>query len=172
MFSVLRDREAEVDSFVRCLHHLTGTPDIEVVDLFLQLHGRKKKLRFFDCWLDTVVLSSEIRRAAKPGKLRLLYNLCCYGDSHSTDMLAAGFQVAVGSRKINASAAVEYPLFCHYWSGEGLYSREGVAVREVVRRADRRSPRRIQDRLAGRYFRDVDSKKIIRGDSRITINTL
>jgi hypothetical protein len=172
LFSVLKDREAGADLFFHRLLCVTGTPGIEAVDLFLQLHGRNKKVRFFDRWLDTMTLSHEIRRITVPGKLRLFYNLCCYGDSHSADMLAAGFKVTVGSRKINASAAVEYPLFCRYWSGDVLFSRKSVAVREAVRRADRRTVRQIQDRLAGRYFRNVDSKKITRGDGRITIDTL
>ncbi|MDY6826928.1 MAG: hypothetical protein SVV67_07105 [Bacillota bacterium] len=82
LFSLLKGREAGTDLFFHQLCRLTGTPgvEVEVVDLFLQLYGRHKKVRFYDRWLDTATLSHEIQRLVKPGKLCLLYNLCCYGD--------------------------------------------------------------------------------------------
>ncbi len=44
-----------------------------------------------------------------------------------------------------------------------------MPAEEVMRRADRLLLRLIQDRVAGHYFEDVDSKKIIRGDGAVTI---
>jgi hypothetical protein len=42
-------------------------------------------------------------------------------------------------------------------------------INEVLRRADRPLPRLAQDFIARRYFGDADSKKILKGNSTLTI---
>ena len=164
----MRNEEATVDRFIEMLYEMSVDPDTGALDLFLQLHGEKGMVCFFDRWISIAGLGRLIRRRVKKDNLRLLYNTCCYGDSHSTDFLRAGFKVAIGSIGVNASAAVEYPQFCRLWPGR-KGGRRVLTVDEIVRKADRPLPRHIQDRFAVRYFKDVDSRKIVRGAGKITI---
>ena len=167
--SALRDKEVTWPAFLERLQKITNRQGIEAVDLFFQLHGERGRVRFFDRWVTAVELGREIRKVAAPGRLRLVYNLCCYGDSHSAAFLNAGFKTAIGALKVNTSAAVEYPLFCRLWPGTGSFPKTPIVISEVLRQADRPLPRIVQDFIARRYFGDVDSKKILKGNSTLTI---
>lgn len=167
--NALRDKEVTWSAFLERLQKISSRQGIEAVDLFFQLHGERGRVRFFDRWVSTVELGGEIRKVTSPGRLRLVYNLSCYGDSHSAAFLNAGFKTAIGALKVNTSAAVEYPLFCRLWPGTGRPPQEPLTVSEVLRRADRPLPRLAQDFIARRYFSDADSKKILKGNSTLTI---
>ncbi len=168
----LQDKEATRLEFLSLLQSLTADYHNEAVDLFFQVHGKPGRVRFFDQWVSTHMLGEYIRRTAVPNRLRLVYNLSCYGDSHSPGFLNAGFRVSVGARKINANAGTEYPVFCRAWHGKTFGRPDGSVVNYIMRRADRTLPRRIQDRIASRYFNDVDSEKLIRGDGNISIYSM
>jgi hypothetical protein len=167
--SALRDKEVTWSAFLERLQRISNTPEIEALDLFFQLHGERGRARFFDRWVSAVELGGEIRKVTSPGCLRLVYNLSCYGDSHSAAFLNAGFKTAIGALKVNTSAAVEYPLFCRLWPGTGSSPRTPLVISEVLRRSDRPLPRLAQDFIARRYFSDADSKKILKGNSTLTI---
>lgn len=171
LISALKDDRATKDGFLSLLFKLASDQRNQSIDLFFQLHGLEGKARFYDQWISSSHLNKEIRQAVKRDCLRLVYNTSCYGDSHSDDFLGSGFMVSVGPLKVNANAATEYPVFCRLWPGKGFRNSREISLAEVFRRADRPLPRFIQDRIAGHYINNVDSKKIIRGESAITINT-
>ena len=161
------------ERFVSLLEDLTKDASVRAVDVFLQLHGAEPSgeppvswMQFFiDDWRAPEDLATEIRQRTKPGRLRLLYTTNCYGDSHTSGLLNAGFLVGVGSIGVNANAGTEFPAFCRIWS-------TGVSVEEVVRRADRDGRRLVQDAVAkGMGFSEANSKKIVRGDRAVTIRT-
>ena len=170
VLSVLRDEEATWPVFLDRINKLSNEQGVKVIDLFFQLHGKPEKVRFFDRWVPVNQMGQGIGRTVSPGRLRLVYNLCCYGDSHSGSFINAGFKTAIGSLRINANAALEYPSFCRLWAKTGLESNQLLNISEVLRRADRPTTRCFQDFLAKRYFDDVDSKKIIRGNKLIKIS--
>lgn len=184
--STLRDREVTWHGFLERLHGLAGGGGVEAVDLFFQLHGEPGRVRFFDQWVSAIHLGREIGEIGKAtdaaDRLRLVYNLCCYGDSHSAAFLSAGFKTAIGALKVNASAAVEYPLFCRLWAGAGagagyklklkLKQKATLPVSEALRRADRPLYRLVQDLPARRYFKEVDSTKKLKGNPSITIDSI
>jgi len=170
--SVLKDAEASKQQFISRLRSICEDRRVITVDLFFQLHGLAGKAGFFDQWVSTSALGEEIRQVVKKSSLRLVYNTSCYGDSHSGDFIKAGFQVSVGAVGVNANAATEYPLFCRSWAKSAGRSDRMLPLTEVVRRADRPLPRLIQDSIAGRYFDDVESRKIIRGNGAVTIETV
>jgi hypothetical protein len=97
--SVLRDREATHAAFLDRLKTLAEDKTIDAIDLFLQLHGEPGKVQFHDHWVSTMRLREEIKRAAGRDCLRLVYNTSCYGDTHSDDLLKAGFKVSIGALK-------------------------------------------------------------------------
>ncbi|MBM4236318.1 MAG: hypothetical protein FJ152_07595 [Firmicutes bacterium] len=167
--SALRDKEVTWPAFLERLQKISSRQGIEAVDLFFQLHGERGRVRFFDRWVSAIELGREIKKITADGRLRLVYNLCCYGDSHSAAFLTAGFETAIGALKVNTSAAVEYPLFCKLWPGTGSTPKTPLPINEVLRRADRPLPRLVQDLIARRYFGDADSKKTLKGNSTLTI---
>jgi len=169
---VLRDQEATCAKFLYTLNELSVNPSIRAIDLFLQLHGQPGQLHFYDYRVSTRRLQEKIKRVASRDVLRLVYNTSCYGDTHSVHLLKAGFKVAIGSRRVNASAASEFPIFCCNWPGIGLSRKKVHTVKELIDKADLPGPRRISDKLASRYFKDVDSKKVVRGDGSVTINSI
>mgnify|MGYP007057168433 CR=1 FL=1 len=169
---VLRDQRATYAAFKSQLIMAASDLHTGAFDLFLQLHGEKKRLHFYDCWISTAQIAEDLRAHSGRNVLRLLYNLSCYGDTHSPDLLQAGFRVAIGSRLVNANAATEYPRFCRLWPGKGSGGREPITAAELIKKADRPLPRKVADLLARRYFREVDSKKYLRGNGNITIESM
>lgn len=172
VLSVLKGGEATWFGFLNRMYTLSGEQGVEAIDLFFQLHGKPDKVRFFDHWVPVMQMGQEIGNIANPGRLRLVYNLCCYGDSHSNSLISAGFKTAIGSLKINSNAALEYPSFCRLWARTGFESDPLLNISEVLRRSDRPTARNFQDFLAKRYFEDVDSRKIIRGNKLIKISDM
>ncbi|MDW7739353.1 MAG: hypothetical protein SCJ97_04760 [Bacillota bacterium] len=168
---VLKDRNASRSKFLSSLDQIFRDIRVNTLDLFIQLHGEPGRIRFYDQWISSNHLGREITRISSTGCLRLVYNLSCYGDSHSAAFLRSGFNASVGAFKVNASAATEYPRFCRLWPKTGIYSRSKLVLSDVVRRSDSPFSRNTQDRIVRRYFRDVDSIKRIRGNSNLTINT-
>ncbi|MBW6464373.1 MAG: hypothetical protein K0B84_09370 [Firmicutes bacterium] len=167
----LRDQRATLAAFLNIVNKLSLDSSTEALDLFLQLHGEPGRLHFYDQWVSARRLRAEIKRVVNRDCLRLVYNTSCYGDSHSADLLKAGFKASVGSRRVNANAASEYPIFCRNWPSARFLRKRTLTVQELVRKADLPKPRRISDRLASRYFKDVDSTKVLRGNGSITINS-
>lgn len=169
---IIKGGEASWVSFLDGFRKLKTEENVKAIDLFFQMHGKPSAVRFIDRWLSLREMGEELSQAADPNQLRLIYNLSCYGDSHAEMFLAAGFKASVGALKINSSAAIEYPTFCRLWAKSGLESNKSLSLREIVRRSDRPTVRRLQDSIARRYFDDVDSTKVIRGNEFMKISDL
>lgn len=135
------------------------------VDVFVNLHGAPGALWFHEGAYGT----SEIKDAlathdALTPKLRLLYSTACYGDSHAEDFLAAGFQVASGSLKVNSNSPFDYPTTMNAWkAGDPFASAQEKGNNEVWRK--------FYDGIAkNQGFEDADSTKIVHGDKALTID--
>ena len=136
---------------------------MEAVDVLLMLHGSENTLHFDGGAARTGDLRGELAALGLRGKLRMLYSTCCYGDSHSDDLVAGGFRAAVGAAAVNANAATEYPTVLTRWAA-------GSTLKDAVAAGDNPLTRVPQDRIAKMMgFADADSDKTIRGDGRITI---
>lgn len=163
--SVLRGTSAKRSTFISRLRTLTNRSGIRSVDLFLQLHGASQHVWFYDGKVDTAVLRDEILAENLPDRLRLVYNTSCYGNSHSSHLIQAGFETAIGSSKVNANAAVEYPVFCMQWAA-------GQTIKTLLPLADNPTARAAQDLTATAMgFGNVNSRKIIKGRSTLKIST-
>jgi hypothetical protein len=171
LITTLKDKEATRQAFLLRIQSLAANRDFAAVDLFLELHGEKGRVHFFDQWVSSDVLGKQLREIHGNARLRLVYNTSCYGNSHSPALIYGGFKVSVGSLKVNANAATEYPAFCRLWSDHGLGHKGGLTVENALRRADRNLSRLVQDSLTSRYFRNVDSRKIIQGDGTVSIKS-
>ena len=171
LITTLKDREATRLAFLSCIQNLLASRNFAAVDLFLELHGENGRMRFFDQWVSSDILGKQLRATTGNKRLRLVYNTSCYGNSHSSALIYGGFKVSVGSLKMNANAATEYPAFCRLWSDHGLGRKRGLTVENVLRRADRPLSRLVQDRITSSYFKNVGSRKIIQGDGTVNIKS-
>jgi hypothetical protein len=171
LITVIKDREATRLAFLSSMQSLLANTNFAAVDLFLELHGENDRVHFFDQWVSSDIIGRQLRQIPGNERLRLVYNTSCFGDSHSPALIYGGFKVSVGSLKVNANAATEYPAFCRLWSDHGLGRKRGLTVEKVLRRADRNLSRLVQDKITSSYFKNVDSRKIIQGDGTVSIKS-
>lgn len=171
LITTLKDREATRLAFLSSMQNLLVNRNFAAVDLFLELHGENGRVHFFDQWVSSDIIGRQLRQIPGNERLRLVYNTSCYGNSHSPGLIYGGFKVSVGSLKVNANAATEYPAFCRLWSDHVLGRKRGLTVENVLRRADRTLSRLVQDRLTSSYFKNVDSRKIIQGEGTVSIKS-
>jgi hypothetical protein len=152
---------------------LAAADDCQAVDLILMVHGEP----------DNVVLAAEdgagtnsvsaadladdlISLPELNGKLRLCYSTACFGDSHATAFLAAGFTAVIGAKGVNANSATELPLLLRRWA-------RGDSVSSALSHADNAEVRVATDFIARRVgFGDADSEKVLRGDPNTTIDSV
>ena len=163
--STLKGTAATRTAFLNRLKTLATTAGVKAVDLFLQLHGAPGKVWFHGGEVSTAQLRQDIVALGLPNRLRLVYNTSCYGDSHSADLIGAGFRTAIGSKKVNANAGVEYPTFCSLWAA-------GSTAQSAISTADAPLSRAAQDAAAKQLgFADADSQKVVRGLKSLKISS-
>ncbi len=167
--TVLRGEAASRRAVPRALVDLARTPGVSAVDVFLNVHAQPRSLTLSDGDVTVTALAGAIRRLGpRARKLRLLYSTACHAAHHAAPLQAAGFRTCVGARRINASGAVETPLFLALWA-------RGFRAGLALRLADHPVARRPADTLARLVLRAVgergavDSAKELRGDEAVTI---
>jgi hypothetical protein len=142
-------------------------PGVHAVDLVLHAHGQPGHLRLADGDVSLPALAADLR-AAGAGKLRLAYSTACHAAEHGSALLGAGFRAAVGARGVNASGAVEVPLFFLAWALDR-------PLRAVLRLADAPWPRALQDAIARRVLGGalgtVDSAKVLAGEGTLRLGS-
>ena len=162
--SVLKGPAATCQVFIQELTEMASQPHVKALDVFLHLHGGKRKLWFEDGVIGTDTLRDQIKVKSLGHRLRLLYSVACYGETHAQDFVDAGFRTASGARGVNANSTHDYPTQLALWSSGSYY-------KTAVQQGNNPPLRLMHDnaaRLAG--FPDADSEKFIRGKmyTRIT----
>jgi len=166
---IRKGKNATKAKFLKALKAAATTTGVKAVDVFLQLHGDDKQFIFDDGSVDASDLRDEILKLKlPPGRLRLLYNTTCYGDSQNSPyMINAGFATTIGSHAINCTGATEFPTFCSLWQ-------IGKKVVDIMAVADDPGTRAIQDAAAKAFspaaFSNANSKKYIQGNKNLTIS--
>lgn len=163
---VLSGERASRPEFVRALSVLAGAVENQAIDALIHLHGGDGRLYFADGGVNTSVLSGEIQNEGLDGKARALYSSACYGSTHAQDFLNAGFLVASGARKVNASSAYEYPKFL---SEFGAGTSFGSSVSKADNSIARESADWIAEYILG--FSNVNSRKVVLGEGSVTIGS-
>jgi len=163
--SVLEAGEATAQSFIDRLTLLANEPGTLAIDVLLHLHGGDRVLWFADGPVSTPDLAQEIRARKLSGRLRLLYSTACYGGSHAQDFVDAGFCTASGAKGTNANAAHDYSLQLGTWALRKPYEK-------ALRAGNKKIFVELYDGIARKMgFDDVDSRKIVKGDKDITIDS-
>lgn len=156
--------------FIAALRREGAKAAVKRIDVVLMLHGSPGEVVFHDGDADTAALAADIAALNIRSKLRFLYSTCCYGDSHSADWLSAGFDTAIGAKKVNANAAVELAPLLSLWQFN-------VKASDCL--APTIPPTGPNDTVARAYGRahqlswagDVNSSKVIRGNAGVRIST-
>lgn len=161
----LRGPAATRAALARAVATAARDPGVLAVDLVLHAHGQPGHLRLADGDVAVAVLAADLG-AAGAGKLRLAYSTACHAAAHGPALLGAGFRAAVGARGVNASGAVEVPLFFLAWV-------LGLPLQGALRLADAPGPRALQDAVARRVLAGelgpVDSAKAVSGDGTLRL---
>lgn len=169
--SVLRGRDASVEALAAVLTDLARSPGVRSVDVFLNVHGREGSVTLAGGEETLESLAGALRAAGEPArKLRLLYSTTCHAAHHAPELRAAGFRTCLGARWINATGALETPLFLALWA-------RGTPAGRAIRIADHPAARLPADALARLVLRAlgekgrVGSAKEVNGDGGVTIDT-
>lgn len=156
--------------FVAALRREGAKAAVKRIDVVFMLHGSPGEVGFHDGDADTGALAADIAALNIRSKLRLIYSTCCYGDSHSADWLSAGFDTAIGAKKVNANAAVELAPLLSLWQ---FNFKASECLAPTI------PPTGPNDTVARAYGRanqlswagDVNSSKVIRGNANVRIST-
>src|SRR6187397_2021582 len=121
--------------FVARLNALAARSDVDAVDVILSTHGRPYEVVFTR---DDCPTSADLAPKIANPKLRLLYDTCCFGRSHSEAFLAAGFDAVVGAKGENTNGWSEFHRLLRSWQA-------GEPISTAVKAGDRVVPRMFWD---------------------------
>jgi hypothetical protein len=143
---------------------------VKRIDLIVMLHGGPGILVFKNGDKESSFVKSQIAALNIQAKLRLVYNTSCFGDSHSADFIAAGFNSAIGSKKVNANAAVEFAPLLSLWQFNVKLSDCLSPTVPPTPAAD--AAARAYGQVANTSWKNkVDSTKVLRGNANLKIST-
>jgi hypothetical protein len=167
-FATLEGDEVTSANFIDRITSLASDNQLQALDVFLHLHGLPEKLVFKDGAMPISKISEKLQAANLKKKLRVLFSTACYGKTHATGFIQAGFRVVSGAEDVNANAVIEYPVFMDAWRDE-----------KTFKSAVYRAPNALtvaQDNLAKLILGDtlgaINSFKQIMGRSYTRITTL
>jgi hypothetical protein len=156
--------QVTLDAFLDRVVSLAGDPETKALDVFFVMHGLRGKVWFDDGPITTVELGERLKAADLADRLRLLYSTACFGASHASDFVEAGFRTASGATAVCANGPYDFPTQLLKWRNNQTYKSTVKAGNNPVFRV-------IHDNAAKAMgFSDVNSEKIIKGkdDTRIT----
>ncbi len=177
---VLKKEMARLDSFTAQLHQLALDESIKAIDVIVGLHGNKNKIYF----VDKAYTSQEIKTSMLnesnytptqldllKQKLRLMYNLSCYGESLNQTFFDIGFDVSVGSIKVNANAEIEYGHVLKKWSNNQTLNDAFLYPnsQQMLKIAD--EPLRAIGETFNNFLKETDSTKYFLGNTLTTIDS-
>lgn len=166
----LYGEKATLTKLIAALRNLGSRSDIKRIDLLILLHGSPGKLHFYDRARTAADVGTAISNLNIAPKLRLAYNTSCYGDSHSQDLIAGGFDTAIGSKKVNANAAVEFPLLLSMWQFDNRIVDCLAATKPLTGPSD--AATELYAAVANPSWRgQVNSTKVLRGKKGIRISS-
>ena len=166
----LYDKDATLAKFIAAIRTQASRASVKRIDTIVMLHGSPGMLHFKDGAHHTSAVGSQIAALKRGKKLRMVYNTSCFGDSHSSDFISAGFDAAIGSKKVNANAAVEFAPLLSLWQFDQKLS-DCLAPTIVATPAADAASRAYGQVNQSSWRNDVDSTKVIRGDKKVKISS-
>lgn len=170
----LRRANATVANFVTRLQNMSKDPSVKAIDVIFSLHGADNKVYFREGGIRMPDLAARLTTvsanmtaaqiATMKKKLRMVYNLSCFGRSHNNDFINMGFDVSVGSRGVNANSEAEFVPALTAWSFGWKFIDSFNASNNDAALAAADTPVRIAGIPA-------DSKKFFAGTTTMTISS-
>jgi hypothetical protein len=177
----LSNQSATLSNFKNTLYRLAATPSIKAIDVIINTHGLDEELFFYNGGWRMSEIQEELLSPDAPytqattnamkKKLRMLYSTACYGASHNNNWNAIGFDVSAGAIGVNANAEAEYGGVLGAWAAGAPFSTGFLISNTDAALAITDTPVRIAGEFANNILREVNSKKKIRGNPSITINS-
>ena len=165
---------ATLPAFKSRIQNLSKDPTVKAIDVIFSLHGSPNTVYFREGavsmlqFLNTMISPSPSMTAAQivtmKRKLRMMYNLSCFGKTHNNEFRGMGFDVSVGSIGINANAEAEYPSVLTQWSFNWKFIDTFNATNNSVALAIADGPVNIAGMPA-------NSKKVFSGNTNLTISS-
>lgn len=175
----LKNGRATPAAMGNLLRSLSRNANILAIDTILSVHGSPGVLHFADGAHNMAAVEraivpagmSESERSTLKRKLRVMYNLSCYGRSHNRTFFDLGYDIVAGSNRINANSEVEFvPVLTNLRFGGKFV--DGFApsnTAPALTLAD--GPIRAVGQLSGNSLADTDSKKFFTGFSSVKIDS-
>jgi len=177
----LNNEEATAAKFKQTLKRLTSRDDLKALDVILSLHGNPDRLYFKDRSWGMSELEAEMLRSKSAAdetqitvmkkKLRIMYNLSCYGSSHNKAFYNMGFDVSTGSIKVNANAEAEFIPFVSSWKKGKSFKRSFLASNNFISLYLADEPIRELGRRQNTMIKNTESKKLFYGFIKTNIFT-
>ncbi len=165
----LNGSEATLDAFCNALRTVAQLQGVKAVDAIINMHGSTNRIFFYDGGghgIEVSEVQTQLVALGIQNKLRMVYNTCCYGGSHATELCAGGFNAAIGARKVNANSPSEYPVLLSLWAAGGN-------LKNALAAAQTPALREPMDAIARHMLphHEVDSYKTITGNKNLTIES-
>ena len=178
----LYDNNASVARFVSTLRALAADQNVKAIDVIMSLHGSPGKLHFIEGGVRVNDLKSNLLTDRNPAehalvatlkrKLRLVYNLSCFGATHNSAFVEMGFDTSIGSKGVNANAEVEFPSVLGAWQFGIAIDLALAPTNNPASIAVSDQPLRTLGMMTGReMLQKVDSLKLILGNRHLTIHS-
>ena len=156
--------EATLQNFLNAIQESELDPAVTDIDAVVYLHGDVGIMGFVD--EPNFVASEEVAKKIlalkanghSPTKLRALYSDACFGDTHSADLIHAGFRVVAGGAGTDTNKSADYGRFMEQWTA-------GESFRASIQYANEAWITSVSDRLEG-----GDSDKIVTGNGNLSID--
>lgn len=166
----LYDANATLVKLIAALKREGAENSIKRIDLIVMLHGSPGAMTFKDGSKKSSAVEKQIAALNIQPKLRLVYNTSCYGDSHSADFIAAGFDSVIGSNKVNANSAVEFAPLLSLWQFDFKLS-DCLAPSIPLTPTSDAATRLYGQTMNTGWRDDVDSSKVLCGNKNLKIST-
>jgi hypothetical protein len=177
----LNNTDATVEGFKNAVRGLAEREDIKAIDVILSLHGSPDRLYFKDrSWgmdeLQTEFLSAsneeeQVLVTTMQKKLRIMYNLSCWGKTHNAAFYNMGFDVSTGSVNVNANSELEFVPMMLAWRNGISFHRSFWSSNNKVALFIADAPVRALGKKQNSALKETDSKKLFYGYIKTKIST-
>lgn len=177
----LNGSDATFARYKSTLRTLAQRDDIKAIDVIFSLHGSPGSVHFEDGSWKVDTMKTRFLMAVTPAeqaivnktkrKLRMIYNLSCFGSSHRSAFLAMGFDVVNGSIGVNANSEVEYVPALTLWSTGMGFKDSFNATNNDLALAAADGPLVFAGNMANNFLKKVNSKKLFSGNTALKIST-
>lgn len=179
---ILKDNLADIDFMLQSMERLTNDDSIKAVDVVFVTHGSDSRIHFSE---SSSITSGNLSRlmqesltAQQRSKLRALFSTACFGASHTTDWLTAGFKVVSGANEVYTDSASSYLPMLETWANGETFNQSIINANKADHRditdsaADEAAARNLTNSALDGYAGRIDSTRIVKGEGRITISKM